>query len=112
MCCRELIGVVDASSHSVGGVIIGKLSECLPMVFRLQWPPDITANVISEAYPLGTITNSDLKLVGLVLLWLMMEHVEKRIALFSKNSTTVSWVQQIACCSSLVAEQLIRVLAL
>ena len=122
--CRELvagwpdfIGVVDASSHGVGGVIIGELSECPPTVFRLQWPPDITANVISEATPEGTITNSDLELAGLVLLWLMMEHVcgplaEKRIALFSDNSPTVSWVQRMACRSSLVAEQLIRVLAL
>jgi len=113
----DFIGVVDASSYGVGSVNIGKLSECLPMVFRLQWPPDSTANVISEANPKGTITNSDLELAGLVLLWLMMEHVwgplaEKRIALFSDNSPTVSWVQRMACCSSLVAEQLIRVLAL
>ncbi len=47
----------------------------------------------------------------------MMEHVcgplaEKRITLFSDNSPTVSWVQRIACHSSLVAKQLIRVLAL
>jgi hypothetical protein len=105
MCCCKLvagwtnfIGVVDASSHGVGGVIIGELSECLPVVFRLQWPPDITANVISEANPKGTITNSDLELADLVLLWLMMEHIcgllaEKHIALFSNNIPTVSWVQ-------------------
>ena len=80
-CCEQVavwpdfIGVVDASSHGVGGVIIGEVSECLPTVFRLQWPPDITANVISEANPKGTITNSDLELVGLILLWLMMEHI-------------------------------------
>ena len=47
----------------------------------------------------------------------MMEHVcgplaEKHIALFSDNSPIVSWVQRMACPSSLVAEQLIRVLAL
>jgi len=123
-CCCELvtgwldfIGVIDASSHGVGGVIIAELSGCLPTVFRLQWPPDITANVISEANPKDTITNLDLELVGLVLLWLMMEHAcgplaEKRIALFSDNSPTVSWVQQMACRSSLVAEQLIGVLTL
>ncbi len=113
----DFIGVVDASSHGVGGVIIGELSECLPTVFRLQWPPDITANVKSEANPKGTITNSDLELAGLVILWLMMEHVcglltEKRIALFSNNSPTVSWVERMACRSSLVVEQLIRILAL
>ncbi len=87
------------------------------MVFCLQWPPDITTNVISDANTKGTITNSDLKLAGLVLLWLMMEHVcaplsEKRIPLFSNNSPTVSWVQRMVCRSSLVVEQLIRVLAL
>jgi len=87
MRCRELVAgwpdfieVVDASSYGVGGVIIGELSECLPTVFRLQWPPDITANVISEFNPKGTITNSDLELVGLVLLWLMMEHVSGPLA--------------------------------
>jgi hypothetical protein len=113
----NFIGVVDASSHGVGSIIISELSECPPTVFRLQWPPDITANVISDANPKGTITNSDLKLAGLVLLWLMMEHVcgplsEKRIALFSNNSPIVSWVQRMACRSSLVAEQLICILAL
>ena len=69
----DFIRVVDASSHGIGGVIIGELSECLPTVFRLQWPPDITANVKSEANPQGTITNSDLELAGLVLLWLMKD---------------------------------------
>ncbi len=124
MRCRKLVAgwpdfirVVNASSHGVGGVIIGKLSECPPTVFRLQLPPDFTENVTSKSNPRGTMTNSDLELAGLVLLWLMMEHVcgplaEKCIALFSKNSPTVSWVQQMACRSSLVAEQLIHVLTL
>jgi hypothetical protein len=56
--CRELVvgwldfvGVVNASSHGVGGIIMGKLLECPPMVFRFQWPPDITANVKSESNP-------------------------------------------------------------
>ncbi len=122
--CRKLVAgwpdfvvVVDASSHGVRGVIFGELSECPPTVFRTQWPPDITANVVSVANPKGTITNSDLGLAGLVILWLMMEHVccplkEKRVALFSDNSPTVSWVQQMASRSSLIVEQLIQVLVL
>jgi hypothetical protein len=117
--CRKLVadwpnfvGVVDASSHGVGGVIISKLLECPPTVSRLQWPPNITANVVSDSNPNGTITNLDIKLAGLVILWLMMEHVcgslaEKWVTIFSNNSPTVSWVQWMACCSSLVAEQLI-----
>ena len=122
--CRELVagwpdyvGICDASSFGAGGVILGELSECCPTVFRFQWPPDITAAVISEKNKGGTITNSDLEMAGLLLLWLMIEHVctslvEKRVALFSDNSPSVSWVQRMASRSSLIAEQLIRVLAL
>ncbi len=123
-CCQELvarwmdfIGAVDASSHGTGGMIIGKLSECPPTVFCLQWPLDITTNVITESNLMGTLTNSDLELAGLVILWIMMKHVctylaEKRVALFSNNSPSVGWVQRMALRSSLVAEQLIWVLAL
>ncbi len=111
------IGLCDASSFGAEGVILGKLSACLPMVFRLQWPLDITESVISDKNKGGTLTNSDLEMAGLLLLWLMIEHicsclVEKRVALFSDNSPTVSWVQCMACQSSLIAEQLICVLAL
>jgi hypothetical protein len=71
----QFFGVVDAPSHGIGGIIFGELSECPPTVFHTQWPPDITANVVLMANPKGTITNSDLELAGLVILWLMMEHV-------------------------------------
>ncbi len=113
----DFVGVVNASSHGMGSIIIGKLLECPPTVFQQQWPLDITANVKSESNPMGTIKNSDLELAGLIILWLMMEHVcgslaEKRVTLFSNNSPTVSWVQQMACRSSLVAEQLVQVLKL
>jgi hypothetical protein len=96
----------------MGGIIINKLSECPPIVFCLPWPPDIIANVVTESNPQGTITNLDLELAGLVILWIMMEHiciclVEKRVALFSDNSPSVSWVQHMAVRSSLIAKQLI-----
>jgi hypothetical protein len=122
--CKELVagwpdyvGVCNASSFGARGFIIGKLSKCHPTVFRLQWPPDITESVVSDKNRGGNLTNSDLEMASLLLLWLMIEHVcssltEKRVALFSDNSTTVSWVQRMACQSSFIAEQLIRVLAL
>jgi hypothetical protein len=38
--CKELVlvwpdfvGIVDASSHGVGGVVIGELLECIPTAF-------------------------------------------------------------------------------
>jgi hypothetical protein len=114
--CKELVagwpdyvGVCDASSFGVRGVIIGKKSECCPTVFRLQWPPDITESIISDKNRGGNLTNLDLEMAGLLLLWLMIEHVcslltEKRVALFSNNSPTVSWVQRMVCQSSLIAK--------
>ncbi len=56
-------------------------------------------------------------MAGLLFLWLMIKHVcssltENKIALFSNNSPTVSWVQRMACRLSFIAKKLIRVLAL
>lgn len=113
----DYIGVKDASSHGVGGIIIGENKGLPPTVFRMQWPPDITAAVISKANPSGTLTNSDLEMAGLLLLWLVMEEVcpsllGAHVALFSDNSPTVHWVERMASKQSKVAMQLIRVLAL
>lgn len=122
--CRQLvsawpdfIGVKDASGHGVGGVIVGECLPCPPTVFRLQWPADISADIMSDKNPDGTITNSDLEMAGLLLLFCVMESVcgplrERHLGLFSDNSPTVSWVRRMASRRSLVAEQLIRGLAL
>ncbi len=83
----------------------------------LTRPPNVTEYVISDTNRGGKLINSDLELAGLVLLWLMIKHVcttlrEKKVALFSNNSPTVSWVQRMACRSSLIAEQLKHILTL
>ena len=113
----DFIGVKDASSHGVGGIIIGENKAARPTVFRMQWPPDITASIVSDTNPAGTITNSDLEMAGLLLLWLVMEEVcptleGAHIALFSDNSPTVHWVQRMAAKQSCIAMQLLRALAL
>jgi hypothetical protein len=122
--CEELVtgwpqyvGVKDASKHGVGGIIIGEANECTPTVFRAEWPDDIKQSLVSTSNPNGTITNSDLELAGLLLLWLTMEevcHFEQgaHIALFSDNSPTVHWVRRMAARGSKVASQLLRALAL
>ena len=121
--CRNLVtgwpdyvGITDASGHGLGGVIIGENCAATPTVFRLQWPQDITTSIVSDDNPNGTITNSDLEMAGLLMLWLVMEEVctvaNAHVALFSDNSPTVHWVQRLAAKHSTVAMQLVRALAL
>ena len=113
----DYVGITDASGHGLGGVIIGELKSTTPTVFRMQWPPDISASIVSDNNPTGTITNSDLEMAGLLMLWLVMEETchdltNAHIALFSDNSPTVHWVQRLAAKHSHIAIQLLRALAL
>jgi hypothetical protein len=124
MPCAELVpgwpdyvGVKDASKHGVGGIIVGENRRCTPTVFRVEWPNDIKQALVSTTNPTGTITNSDLEMAGLLILWLAMEEVCEltpgtHIALFSDNSPTVHWVRRMAARGSRVASQLLRALAL
>jgi hypothetical protein len=73
--CQELaggwpdyIGVCDASSHGIGGVIIGKNEACVPTVFRWEWSQDVKAQYLAKK-----VINSDLEMAGLLFLWLVME---------------------------------------
>ena len=122
--CAELVagwpdsvGIKDASKHGIGGIIIGENKGCTPTVFRVEWPDDIKQDLVTEDNPQGRITNSDLEMAGLLLLYLIMEevcdlHSGSHVALFSDNQPTVSWVQRLASKSSVVAGQLIRALSL
>ena len=113
----DYVGIKDASKQGVGGIIIGENKAVPPTVFRLAWPDDIKRDIVSQNNPTGSITNSDLEMAGLILLWLVMEEVcpdlnGAHVALFSDNSPTVHWVERLASRHSVVAMQLIRALAL
>jgi hypothetical protein len=122
--CKELvqawldyIGISDALSFGFEGVIVGENSECPPTVVQLQWPKDITDNVEFNSNPNGTITNSDLKMAGLLIIFLVMEEIvcnltEANITLFSNNTPTVSWVTCLASWHSIIAANLVAALAL
>jgi hypothetical protein len=49
----DYVGIVDASSHGGGGLIVGELLPVPPTVFRLQWPADISADLVSFENPRG-----------------------------------------------------------
>ncbi len=102
--------------HGIGGVIIGENKAVPPIVFRVKWPDSISSNIVLDSNPDGPITNSDLELAGLLVLWLVMEDVcditNAYVALFSDNSPTVHWVQRLAAKHLAVVMQLICALAL
>lgn len=113
----DYIGVHDASGQGVGGVVFGENMGCTPTVFWYEWPEDVKRNIITRTNRHGGITNSDLEMAGLLCTWLVMEEVcgdlrERRVAVFSDNDPTVSWVKKLASRHSVVAAQLIRAIAL
>lgn len=122
-CCQNLVaqwsdfvGIVDALSHGKGGVIIGEGAACLPMVFRLWWLEDVTAQAVLFENPTKSLTNLDLEMAGLLLLCLCVEGVcgpstNKHVVMFSDNLPAVSWVERMATCQSQISVQLVRALA-
>ena len=117
---RRIAGLswnVDASGHGAGGVELGENLACTPIVFSWEWPEDIKQDIKTLANPLGRVSNSDLEMTGLVILWLIMEGVcvdlrGKWVTLFSDNLPTMGWVTQLASKQSIVVERLIQALAL
>ena len=64
----EVAGIVDASKEGVGGLVFGITHECVPTVFRMEWPKEVRDQLQTEENPDGTITNSNLEMAGLVLI--------------------------------------------
>ena len=64
------IGVKDAYSHGIGGIVMGEGKACTPTVFYLAWPDDI-----KELFRKGSIKNSDLEMASILMLWIVMEEV-------------------------------------
>ena len=112
----DIIGIVDAAKEGVGGVVVGENEAIQPTVFRLEWPDEVRALLISESNPNGKITNSDLECAGGLLLWLVIEHVlptlqDRHVALLNDNSPTVSWLRRMNSRHSKTAAAILRVLS-
>ena len=121
--CAELVtgaphfvGICDAAKEGAGGVILGEQDSCVPTVFRLEWPQEVRDAMLTQQNPTGSLTNSDLEMAGLLLLWLVIEAVcpdlrHKHVAVFSDNTPTVSWVDRLASKQSKTAGGLLRALS-
>ena len=119
MSCKELatgwpnyIGVKYVYIHGIGGIITGEGKSCIPNLFHLAWPDDL-----KELFRKSNITNSDLEMAGLSMLWLVIDEICPQlraayVALFINNLPTVGWVKRHAVRVLLLAMQLVRALAL
>ena len=108
--CPDFIGINDTSGQGVRGIMVGENKACVLIVFRYEWPDDMKADLVSEDNPNGRITNSDLEMAGLLMLWLVMENIYDvesgtHVALFSDNQPMVSWLTRMMSKNSDVAGQ-------
>jgi hypothetical protein len=124
---RELVqqtlgytGYCDASAFGAGGVWFGAEQRLDPIVWRVQWPKDVTATVVSTTNPDGTLTNSDLELAGVFLHEAVLEAAlgpnlmrHAQIAIGCDNSPAVAWTTRMATRSaSSVSFRLLKGLAM
>lgn len=122
ICCELIpnmpnyIGYCDASKLGVGGAWLPGRRSLAPVVWRLKFPPDIQAEVISFANPNRPITNSDLEMVGLLAQFLVLEHVAPmklaHAAAWCNNTPTVSWANKLSSSKSMIAARLTQALAM
>ena len=115
----DYIGYCDASAFGAGGVWFSGQSSLPETVWRLQWPRDITAAVISESNPTGTLTNSDLEMAAVVLQLNVLEPLvatmrHKSVHIHSDNTPSVAWWAKMATktAKSDAAHRLVRGLAI
>jgi hypothetical protein len=95
-------GYCDASAFGAGGVWFGANLALPPSVWQVQWPSDITNDVVSDANPNGRLTNSDLELAAVVLQEAILEArlgpsiAGTQAAIGSDNTPTVAWSTRMA----------------
>jgi hypothetical protein len=63
----DYIGYYNPSGFGAGGMWFVGQKKLGPIVWRIQWPIEITDALVSNKNPTGAITNSDLEMAGMVL---------------------------------------------
>ena len=61
------VGNMDASGIGDGGIWMITSGSYNNIVWRVEWPSNISASVISDKNPTGSMTNSDLEIAAILL---------------------------------------------
>jgi len=109
------VGNTDASGIGAGGVWMSTSGTYHNIVWRVEWPTDISQSVVSDKNLTSSINNSDLEMAAIFLQWLVLEMIAPMYHISalarSDNSPACSWATCISLKSAIVA-RLVWVLAL
>ena len=120
---RELIthkpsyqGLVDASKWGVGGVWFSGKNNLPPFVWYLEWPQSIRDELSSSTNPNGSISISDLELMGIFMHWMALEQAvddltHTSVAIWCDNISAVSWIYKFRTSTSPIASSILKALA-
>ena len=108
------VGFCDACKRGAGGVWISGTKNIHPIVWRVEWPADIQARLVSWSNPQGDLTINDLEMAGLLLQYLVLELLvsllHEHVAAWCDNTSTVSWARRMTSSRSTIGHRLVRAL--
>ena len=111
-------GLVDASKWGCGGVWFSGTQNLAPFVWYIQWPAAIHKLLCTAEHKNGTITISDLELLGIFLQWLALEIAvgkanlkQQSPAVWCDNISAVAWTRKLRSSTSQIAGGILRAFA-
>ncbi len=118
------LGYHDASGQGAGGVWFPTDDLCprqgskqsQPLLWRLQWPKDISSSLVSEKNPSGTISISDLELAGgllhLDIIAQCFDVRERTVLSKTDNLATLYWQRKGSTTTEKAPAHLLRLLGI
>jgi hypothetical protein len=97
--------------------LFGGTKQSIPIVWFYEWPQTIRNQFCSASNKTGSLTISDLELTGILLQWLILEHVVDTSTLRDAGISIWCDNQAVACMykfrtsTTLVAARIFRALA-
>lgn len=102
------VGFCNAFSCATGRVGLSHTKAMHSLVWRFEWPSDITGQICSSQNPSGYLTINDLECASLLLYFLIHEQLVdltlEHVAAWCNNCSMVSWTSH-ATSHSLVIVQ-------
>ena len=113
----DLVGFCDACRWGAGGVWISGKQGIHPVVWRVQWPADISNSLRTKENPHGTVTINDLEMAGILLGHLVLEQRVQSLkglhnSMWCDNRSSVSWTSRLCSSKSTIGQRLVRALSL